>query len=180
METKLFKDKKISIRLANKSDIKNAKKFLVFINSFVEENAMLLMNKKTNLKGEVAFLEGMVRGLKNKTKIYLVAESEGKIVGATDIELERWRRNHIGKLGIAIINGYRGIGLGTYLISQAIKLAKTNLKPKPKLIQLEAYENNNPAISLYKKMGFKMVAKVPKQVQYNGKLISDIIMIKEI
>ena len=177
METKLFGDKKIIIRKIGNADLKRARDFQDFINSLVKEDAKLLMNKKATLKDEVRFLENILKTIKRKTKIFLVAEHAGKIVGTANIELERWRRNHIGKFSIAIRNGYRGIGLGKHLISEIIKLAKTELKPKPKIIQLEVYVNNKPAINLYKKMGFKIMARIPKRIQYKGKLIGDIIMI---
>jgi len=41
---------------------------------------------------------------------------------------------------------------------------------------LEVYVNNEPAIKLYKKMGFKRVARIPKHIQYKGKLIDEFIM----
>ena len=109
--------------------------------------------------------------------IQLVAECDNKIVGTANIELDKWRRNHIAILGITIIQEYRGMGLGKYLISEVIKLAKKKLNPKPKIIQLEVYTNNKPAIGLYKKMGFKQIAKLPKQIQYKGKLIDELVML---
>jgi ribosomal protein S18 acetylase RimI-like enzyme len=180
METKIFGDKKITIRTINKTDLKNLKKFMVFINSLVEEDAKILMNKKATIKEEKDFVGGLLKGIQSKTKVYLMAEHEGKMIGATSIELQRLRRNHIGEVAIAIVDGYRGIGLGTYLLSEIIKRAKKDLIPTPKIIQLEAYINNKPAISLYKKLGFKAIAKIPKQIQYKGKLVADLIMIKQI
>ncbi len=70
------------------------------------------------------------------------------------------------------------MGLGKFLTQEVIKLAKKELKPAPKIIKLEVYVNNKPAIGLYKKMGFKIVAKIPKQIQYKGKLIGEYIMLK--
>ncbi len=177
METKVFGDKKIIIRKIDKADLKRARDFQDFINSLVAEDVKLLMNKKATLKDEIKFLENILKNTKNKTEVFLIAEHTGKIAGTVSITLERWRRNHIGKLGIAIKDSYRGVGLGKYLMSEIIKLAKRELKPKPKIIQLEVYVNNKPAINLYKKMGFKMVAKLPKQIQYKGKLIDEFIMI---
>lgn len=180
MVTKLFEGKKITIRKFTKTDLKRAKQFLNFIHSLVEEDAKLLMNKKTTLKEEVKFLENILKSIKNKTKVFLVAEDANQIVGTVNVVLDRWRRNHIGKLGIAIKNGYRGIGLGKDLIAEIIKLAKKELKPKPKIIQLEVYVNNKPAIHLYKKAGFRIVAKLPKQIQYKGKLIAEFIMVLDV
>ena len=61
-------------------------------------------------------------------------------------------------------------------MSKILKLAKTKLKPK--IIKLGAFSTNKIAISLYKKMGFKKVAIIPKQINFNNKLIDEIVMLK--
>lgn len=180
MATKTFDKRRITIRKITKSDLKNADKFKDFINSLIEEEVKILMNRKIDLKGELEFIKNTLVGIKNKSRVFIVAEHNNKIVGTTSIELERWRKNHIGKFGITVVAGYRGIGLGKYLMSEVIKLAKKELNPKPKIIQLEVYINNKPAISLYKKLGFKLVGKIPKQIQYKGKLITELIMMQEV
>jgi RimJ/RimL family protein N-acetyltransferase len=179
MIIKYFSHKKITIRKITKSDLKNAKKFQVFINSLIAEDAKILINKKFSLKDEKKFLEKILAGIKSKTRVSLVAECDDKIIGVTNIELGRGVQNHIGKFGITIMRGYRGVGLGKYLMSEVIRLAKEELNPKPKIIQLEVYVNNIPAINLYKKLGFKIVGKIPKQIQYKGKLIAEFIMMRE-
>ncbi len=178
MKTKIFGDKKITIRKLSKKDLKNVKKFQNFINALVEEEAKILMNKKNSFKKEENWLKGKIGDIKKHREVFLVAEHNNKIVGTTGIDLNKWRKNHIGKFGITIIRGYRGIGLGKHLLAEVIKLAKKELRPKPKIVQLEVYVNNKPAINLYKKMGFKIVAKLPKQIQYKGKLIEEFIMQK--
>lgn len=178
METKLFGDKKIIIRQIRASDVANAKKFQNYINSLINEEAMILMNKKFSLKEEQDAVKGFLKNNKKKNKVLVIAEHDDQIIGLTDISLDRHRRNHIGILGISIRAGYRGIGLGKYIMEEVIKLTKTELNPKPRMIQLEVYANNKPAIGLYKRMGFKQVAKLPKQIQYKGKLIDEIVMIK--
>ena len=177
METKIFKDKKILIRMLEKKDLKNIKDFLEYINSF-GENDKLTQVEKISEKQERDYLESAIKRQKNKTGIYLFAEHEGKIVGATDFNLGRFRGNHVGKFGIRIREGYRGMGLGTYLISEVIRMAIENLKPTPKILRLETFENNKPAISLYQKIGFKIVARIPKQREYKGKLIAEVVMLK--
>jgi ribosomal protein S18 acetylase RimI-like enzyme len=62
-------------------------------------------------------------------------------------------------------------------MEEIIKLAKKELRPGLKIIRLSVYSNNKIAIALYKKYGFKEVAKIPKQIQYKGKLIDEIIML---
>ena len=122
MEIKIFSDKKIIIRKIIKSDLKNIKKFQVFINSFLIEDAKLSINKKVTPNAQKEFLKKTLDGMRNKSKVYLVVESDNKIIGASDIELLGQRRNHIGSFGIAIKAGYRGVGLGKYLMSEIIKL----------------------------------------------------------
>ena len=178
METKTFGNKKIVIRQIRDNDIANAKKFQNYINSLIAEEAMILMNKKFSLKEERKAVEGFLKNSRQKNKVLIIAEHNNQIVGLTDISLDRHRRNHIGIFGISIRAGYRGNGLGKHIMEEVIKLAKKELNPKPKMIQLEVYANNKPAIGLYKKMGFKQVAKLPKQIQHRGKLIDELVMIK--
>lgn len=176
METKIFGDKKISIRKLAASDINHPEKFQKFINSLIAEDAMILKITKKSRKDEIEWLKKKLRGIRKKQNICLVAESENKIIAQSSINLERERSNHIGGFGISIAQGYRGIGLGKYLMKTIIKMARTDLRPSPKIIELSVYEGNNPAIALYKKMSFKVVAKIPNSVQYKGKLVTRIIM----
>ena len=177
MKTKIFGDKKITIRKLSKEDLRNAKKFQDFINSFVKEDAQIIMDEKISLKGEKKWLKEKLGRIKKKKAVFLIAEYNNMIVGTAGIDLYIWRKSHVAELGITIKKDYRGMGLGTCLIKEIIKLAKKELKPKPKIIRLDALSTNKPAISLYKKTGFKIVAKIPKQIQYKGKLINEIIML---
>jgi len=180
MLIKTFGSKKIKIRTISKSDLNKVKKFQDFINSLVKEKAMIKVNKKISRKEEIEWLKAKLKAQKQKKEVILVAEEKDKIVGVAHIKLDWGRQSHIGHFGISIRKGYRKIGLGTYLGKEIIKLAKKRLKPKLKIIRLNVYELNKPAISLYKKLGFEKVAKIPKQVQYQGNLIAEIIMLKDI
>ena len=177
MKTRIFGDKKISIRKLSKGDLRNVKKFQDFINSFVEEKAKIAINRKLSLREEREWMKDVLKKLKSRKEIFLFAECDNKIIGTTSVELDRWRKSHIGNFGITIRNGYRRMGLGKYLMGEILKLARKELKPKPKIIRLTVYSNNKPAIKLYKKLGFKKVAKIPKQIQYKGKLLDEIIML---
>lgn len=177
METKVFNGKKITIRKLVKKDLGNVKKFQDFINSLIREDAQIMVNKRISLKEERKWIGSWLKEIKKQKAVYLIAENNDRIVGATSIRLQPWRMSHIGKLGITIRNGYRGMGLGTYLTKEILKLAKKELKPKPKIIRLSVYPNNKPAIGLYKKFGFKKVASIPKQIQHKGKLLDEIIML---
>lgn len=180
MQTKIFGDKKLTISQLSAKDLKCVKEYQDFINSLIEEDVKILMNEKQTVKNEYEFVKSAVKKVKEKKKVYLIARDGNKVVANTSMELQPYKRNHIAKFGIAIRQGYRGSGLGKYLMTELIKLAKKQLKPTPKIFQLEVYENNTPAIALYKKMGFKIVGKIPKQIQHKGKLIGEYIMIRPV
>jgi len=179
MVTKTFGDKKLTIEPLGPKDLKFAKDYQDFINSLIVEDAKILMNVKQTLKQELDFVKDAVKKTKDKNKIYLIAKDGKKIVCNTSFELQKYKKNHIARFGIAVIKDYRGIGLGKYMMAEVMKLAKKRLKPTPKFLELEVLVNNKPAIALYKKMGFKIVAKVPNSIQQGGKLIAEYIMMKK-
>ena len=141
MAEKIFKDKKLSFVPMSAKELKFAKEYLDFINSLVMENAKILMNRKMTLKDENEFLKNGIKNTKNKKKVYLIAKDGKKVVANTSVELGIYKRSHIGKFAIGIRNGYRGIGLGTYIMAEILKTAKKDL-PGLKIFQLEAHEDN--------------------------------------
>lgn len=176
--TKKFGDKKITIRKLSSKDIKRTKEFQDYINSLIGEGVKILLNQKLTFEEEKRWLKDTFKQVKKHREVFIVAEHNNRIVGNTGIDLDKGRRNHIGNFGISIKKGYRGIGLGKFLMEEIIKLAKKELKPKPRIIRLSVYSNNKPAINFYKKCGFKKVAVIPKQIQYKGKLINEVIMLR--
>lgn len=178
METHFSKLNAVKIGQINKSDLKRIRKFQEFVNSLTAEDVKILFNEKATLKEEKQFIKNALSAAKKKSEVYLIAECDNDIVGITSVKLEKWRKNHIGGLGIAIRNGYREMGLGKQMMSEIINLAAKQLKPNPKIIQLNVFVNNKPAINLYKKMGFKIIARLPKQIQYKNKLVAEFIMMK--
>jgi len=178
MVTKTFGDKKLTIEPLSQKDLKCAKEYMDFINCLIAEDAKILMNVKKTLKQELGFVKDAVKKTKACKKIYLIAKDGKKIVANTSFELMPYKQNHIARFGIAIRNGYRGVGLGSYMMPEVMRLAKKQLKPTPKIFRLEVLENNKPAIALYKKNGFKIVAKLPKHIQYKGKLIGEYVMMR--
>ena len=171
--------KNIKIRKLSLKDLKKVKEFQKLVNSLVEEESMILMNKKKTLKEEKEWLKENLKNLKKKKEVCLLIEDDGKIVGISDIKLRKERQNHVGEFGISIEREYRGMGLGRRLMAEILKLAKKELKPKPKIIRLSVFSTNKIAQNLYKKF-FKKVARVPEQIQYKGKLVDEIIMIKKL
>jgi ribosomal protein S18 acetylase RimI-like enzyme len=179
MKIKIFNGKRIKIRRLSKKDLRNVKKFQDFINSLIEEDVQISRNSRVTLNGERKWMEDALRRIREHKLVLLVADSDN-LVGTSEISLGKDRNSHVAGLGIIIRKGYRGIGLGKYLMGEIIKLAKKELKPKPKILRLSVFPDNKPAIALYKKFGFKRVARIPKQFEYKGRLMDEIVMIREL
>jgi len=176
MPIKEFRNKKITIRQFLKKDLLSVEKFQIYLNALVEEDAKILMRTKRTLKEEKDWLKDRLKAIKDREVVSLFAEHNGVIAGLCSIKLQKERQDHIGELGISIGKDFRRISLGFYLTKEIIELAKKELKPTLKIIKLFVFANNTPAIKLYEKTGFKQVAVLPDQVQFQGKLVDEICM----
>jgi RimJ/RimL family protein N-acetyltransferase len=93
---------------------------------------------------------------------HLVAIVDGNVIGWCDIlPNSRPILAHGGHLGIGMIKGYRGYGIGTDLIQEALRLAK--LKGLTR-VELTIWHTNINAISLYKKLGFEVEGTLRKAI----------------
>lgn len=70
---------------------------------------------------------------------------------------------HRGTIGIAISEGYRGVGLGSILFDEMIKLAKET--PGVEQIELDVIDKNEAAQRLYESKGFERTGTIPHQLK---------------
>lgn len=177
VKVKYFKDTKIKVRELGPQDLKKAREFANYINELIEEDAKILLKNRKSFKDEKEWLEDQLKKTKKRKGVMLLAFDEDKIVGISEANLEKERSDHVASFGISVRKEYRGIGLGEFLMREVLDLAKEKLKPK--LFRLSVFANNEVAQNLYQKLGFVKVATIPKQLQYKGKLVDEVIMIKE-
>lgn len=85
---------------------------------------------------------------------------------------------HRATLMMGIQRSHRGKGFGSKLIQEALNWARqsTNIE----WIDLYVFENNKPAIALYKKFNFVEQARVPDIFRIHGQKITDIHMVLKI
>ena len=103
--------------------------------------------------------------VKRWNKAFLVAEVDGWIVGYIMCRVEwgwGFTKNKILKKGhvisIAVRKEYRRRGIGKKLMEEAMKALKEVYGAEE--VYLEVRVSNKPAISLYEKLGFKIVKRV--------------------
>ncbi|SMD30404.1 hypothetical protein SAMN02745355_0284 [Picrophilus oshimae DSM 9789] len=135
-----------------------------------------VMDEKIYLVGEYYLLteRGEQERLKNPDELTLVCEINNKIVGVLTLQRGFYKKNrHTANLGIAIMSGYRGIGIGTRMIRQALEWAMDHGIEK---VNLEVFSSNKNAISLYKHLGFEIEGIRKNQFIINGSYVDDILM----
>jgi len=105
---------------------------------------------------------------------HFVAIVDGRLVGWCDIVASK---NpvfaHCGTLGMGIVEGFRGRGIGTMLITAALRKAKQSSLEK---VELEVFDSNDRAIALYRKAGFKYEGKKARSAKIDGRYMADILM----
>jgi len=88
---------------------------------------------------------------------------DAKPVGMANLYISPFQKlAHQSLFSIMIDENYRGQGLGTRLMETLIQVAQKDHKIE--LLHLEVYDGN-PAIGLYKKMGFKEYGRHPRFIK---------------
>ncbi len=146
---------------------------LDFINSLVKEDAPILRTSEVSRIEEAEWLARQLVSTEKGELIHFVAEVDGKIVASAEIRKRKGHQKHVGVLGIAVKSDYRRLGIATKLIEAMLDEAK---KQGLKVIVLDVYEKNLPALNLYKRMGFKEVGRIPKVIYWKGEYIDDVKM----
>lgn len=119
--------------------------------------------------------ESIRQTIESHKNIYLVAVYESKIVGHAFLEAYHLQSlSHVADLNIAVHLGWQKKGIGTKLLEQIIESAKNSGVIEK--IQLSVRDLNIPAISLYKKMGFKEEGRLRNQVKIKDAYVDDIVM----
>ena len=168
--------KEVSIRYVCQSDVKD---LLEMYNSLVDEKSYTTAVRKFTLKEETLFIKSVLSKTIERREIFLVAEYDGKVLGAATVEKEMVPiKTHRAEFGIMLKKEIRGEGVGEELMKAILKEAKTFLEVK--MVTLNVFEENVPAVNLYKKIGFIPFGRLEKGVRHVKKLKTEILMVKYI
>jgi ribosomal protein S18 acetylase RimI-like enzyme len=89
----------------------------------------------------------------SRIRASLTVELDGHPVGIATLYIQTYKRiAHQTEFGIIVDENYRGRGVGGFLLTSLMKLARDHFHIE--LIHLQVYENN-PAIPFYERYGFK-------------------------
>jgi putative acetyltransferase len=94
-------------------------------------------------------------------------EIEQRIIGDASMKFNPHENSkHKAELGVAVHDDYQNMGIGTALIKHLLKIARTK---KLRKVWLQVNTNNEIAIHIYKKAGFKIEGRLFKENYVNGK-----------
>jgi len=114
-----------------------------------------IYNIETISFGYEAFTKNFLLELMFRSpEFFIVAEKDNKVVGYLSAVAEGHFNRLCHILSIAVLPEYRGQGIGSELLKYLIDLVKMK---KISSIILEVKKNNNIAINVYKKFGFKII-----------------------
>jgi RimJ/RimL family protein N-acetyltransferase len=151
-----------------------------FINSvIVEPKSGILMNKKTTLKEEKEWLRSRLTGTKSRRTVDLAVEYDGRIVGNCDVNRLPWKHAHRADMGVALAREIRGRGVGEALMTRTIELAVSRMRGL-EMIGLSAIDYNRAALSLYLKLGFVEVGRVPMSFKEGEKYFDEVLMMLQL
>jgi RimJ/RimL family protein N-acetyltransferase len=120
-----------------------------------------------------AFRSFVTNGLVTRSP-QVVALENGKVIGWCDITVQsRPTAKHCGVLGMGILPPFRRQGIGTKLVHAALGRAKTYGLFR---VELEVFEDNAPAIGLYRKIGFRLEGKKVAAVRIDNRYRDVLVM----
>jgi len=148
---------------------------LEFINSLVEEGAEILATEKKTREEEADWLAQHLSAVEKDRKIAIAADVDGRFIGQVEVRPQGGYSHHVGVLGLAIRDGYRGIG--TELMKEAeVQSRRLGLE----MLTLDVFATNSRARRLYEKLGYRAVGRVPKAILKDGDYKDSVIMTKDL
>jgi RimJ/RimL family protein N-acetyltransferase len=152
----------------------NVRELQGFLNALVAEKTYITYDEKITLREEIEWKKKRLREFRKGEGYNLVGRIDGKIAGLSGAHRDRCKARDNICLGISIGKHYRRIGLGEAILRLNISLARKMLKPRN--IYLSVFAPNKPAVSLYKKLGFRKFAVYPKWLLHNGRYVDHVFM----
>lgn len=174
---KIKNGQNIIIRYIKPSDLKQA---LDYINQLSTEKTFIIyQGEKISLEEEKKYIADKVKNIKANKCVHLFGFINDILVASSDIDQKRLCQAHVGSFGITVAKKYRGLGIGKLIASLVIEEAK-KMMAGLKIITLEVFSDNQIAISLYHRLGFRKYGSLPKGVKHQNHSDDDILMYKSI
>lgn len=155
--------------------IGDAKAGREFINSLVEEGVDISVRRRFSLAQERAWIREL---LSDSSRIYVCAFDNRILAGS--VEVRRGRdgvSRHVGEFGISVKKEYRGTGLAHSIARKIFALAK---KRGVSILHLRVFSTNRRALRFYRKLGFRKIAVLRREIRISRRYIGAYLMEKKL
>ena len=129
---------------------------------------LTLFETRPSLADESEWFGGLFRRALAGDAIVSVAEIDRHVVGHCTIgrlaPSAASESAHVGVLGIVVDERYRGRGVGTALIEDALRRARAKFE----VVRLQVFAFNSDARRLYERMGFVGCGRIPRVLRRGG------------
>jgi ribosomal protein S18 acetylase RimI-like enzyme len=157
--------------LIRPASLDDAPQLLANINAIGAEVVYLLTE---NIGSDLEEERQWIMEYDGASALLLVAEVDGKLVGQADVQPGRWpKESHVGIVGIAILDDFRGAGLGRAMMDRVLEWMRDR---RFKKACLEVFVTNERAIALYRGLGFEVEGVRKRQYRILGGWVDDVVM----
>ncbi len=169
----------VTLRCLKASDLDSLRRF---VKSLVGErdrspNLGILLDRTNSKKDEGEWLFKLLKDVRAGRAISVAAIVDREVVGNSDVHgYKMGDIKHVGHLGIAIVDGFRGSGVGTRMLEVLLDRAEM---AGMSLVELEVFANNERAIHIYEKLGFRRIGVVPMKIHRGERYIDEVKMYRQ-
>ncbi len=153
------------------ADVSEAEILLEYLKTTCGETRYLVKEPEEitlTLEEEKAFIE---KQNSSENSLLMIGLLDGEYVGNCSLMgMGAMRYKHRVSMGIALFQKYTGFGIGKVMIENLLEIAREKGLEQ---IELEVVTDNERAIALYKKMGFKICGTFPDNMKYKDGTYAD-------
>lgn len=110
---------------------------------------------------------------------FIVAWSDGAPIGTVSVRAvgTKSRERHRAMLGISLLRAYWGRGIGSRMLETALDAARSAGFLQ---LELEVDAENQRAIRLYQRFGFREYGRLPNAIRRDGQFFDELLMVKSL
>jgi RimJ/RimL family protein N-acetyltransferase len=150
-----------------------------YINKISKEDTYITFSGEAISRDEeIAYLTSCFRNMEHGNSVILFAVCGAQIIGTCSVDrvfTHRRRAQHVGSFGITVEKEFRNKGIGFVMAESVINEAKNKMN-NLEVITLDVYSENERAIKMYQKLGFKHAGSIPKGLKYKDRYLDDVKM----
>ena len=169
-ETIMLGNRELLLRNARAED---ARMLLEYLKATAAETRFLLKEPEEltmTLEQEKKYIESQND---SDDDLMILGCLDGEHVGNCSLMGNRWMRyRHRATVAIALYQKYTGQGIGTIMMKRLMDAAR---EQGIEQLELEVVADNAPAVTLYKKLGFEVCGRMPKNMKYKDGTYADVL-----